>query len=100
MQEFDKLPNDVIVLAATNRLDILDKAFISRFPIKQEMLPFTESESRQMVEKFLDDIGYRFTEEEIRRVIGNNTDQRQIMSNTVQVLAEKISAEKSSRAFS
>lgn len=100
MQEFDKLPNDVIVLAATNRLDILDKAFISRFPIKQEMLPFTESESRQMVEKFLDDIGYRFTEEEIRRVIGNNTDQRQIMSNTVQVLAEKISDEKSSRAFS
>ena len=94
MQEFDKLPNDVIVLAATNRLDILDKAFISRFPIKQEMLPFTESESRQMVEKFLDDIGYQFTEEEIWHVIGNNKDQRQIMSNTVQVLAEKISAEK------
>ena len=64
------------------------------------MLPFTESESRQMVEKFLDDIGYQFTEEEIWHVIGNNKDQRQIMSNTVQVLAEKISAEKSSRANS
>lgn len=37
MQEFDKIPNDVIILAATNRMDILDKAFISRFPIKQEV---------------------------------------------------------------
>ena len=30
MQEFDKIPNDVIVLAATNRYDLLDSAFVSR----------------------------------------------------------------------
>ena len=35
MQEFDKIPNDVIILAATNRMDILDKAFI----ITQENTP-------------------------------------------------------------
>ena len=29
MQEFDKLANDVVVIAATNRLDILDDAFVS-----------------------------------------------------------------------
>ena len=29
MQEFDKIPNDVIVLAATNRYELLDSAFVS-----------------------------------------------------------------------
>ena len=41
MQEFDKLANDVVVIAATNRLDILDKAFVSRCSQKYEMPPFT-----------------------------------------------------------
>ena len=90
MQEFDKLPNDVIVIAATNRIDMLDKAFVSRFPIKHEMKPFTNEESRCMVEKFLTDIGYTFSEEEMLKTIGNYMDQRQIMSSTVQLLAEKI----------
>ena len=84
MQEFDKLPNDVIVLAATNRLDILDKAFISRFAIKQKMDPFSIEENRKMVCKFLNDIGYEFSENEIKCVIG------EIMSQVVQLLAEKI----------
>ena len=99
MQEFDKLPNDVIVLAATNRLDILDKAFISRFAIKQKMDPFSIEENRQMVCKFLNDIGYEFSENEIKCVIGENRDQREIMSQVVQLLAEKIAEEKLRRKF-
>lgn len=47
MQELDRLPNDVIVLGATNRLDILDEAFISRFPVKKEMLPFPSRKVRR-----------------------------------------------------
>lgn len=90
MQEFDRLPNDVIVLGATNRLDILDEAFISRFPIKKEMLPFSEQESKAMVKKFLADIGYVFSEEEIIGAIRKTQDQRDIMNRVVQVLAEKI----------
>lgn len=96
MQEFDKLPNDIIVLAATNRLDLLDSAFVSRFPIRYEMLPFHTEESRDMIQKFLLDIGYEtaFSEEEILKVIGNDGDQRQVMNRTVQALAEKIAGEK------
>lgn len=96
MQEFDKLPNDIIVLAATNRLDLLDSAFVSRFPIRYEMLPFHTEGSRDMIQKFLLDIGYEtaFSEEEILKVIGNDGDQRQVMNRTVQALAEKIAGEK------
>lgn len=92
MQEFDRLPNDIIVLAATNRLDLLDSAFVSRFPIRYEMLPFHIEESRGMIQKFLLDIGYEkaFSEEEIRKIIENCGDQRQVMNRTVQALAEKI----------
>lgn len=96
MQEFDRLPNDIIVLAATNRLDLLDSAFVSRFPIRYEMLPFHTEESRDMIQKFLLDIGYEtaFSEEEILKIIGNGEDQRQVMNRTVQALAEKIAGEK------
>ena len=96
MQEFDKLPNDVIILAATNRMDILDKAFISRFPIKQEMKPFSREESICMVRKFLDNIQYgtAFSDTEIQNLIGEGGDQRQIMNYTIQALAEKIAEEK------
>lgn len=93
MQEFDKLPNDVIVIAATNRIDMLDKAFISRFPVQREMKPFTVEESRCMVEKFLADIGYEFSEDEMIKIVGGCKDQRQIMSSAVQLLAEKIEEE-------
>lgn len=57
----------MIILAATNRMDILDKAFISRFPIKQE---------------------------KIQNLIGEGGDQRQIMNYIIQALAEKIAEEK------
>ena len=83
----------ITLIGATNRLDILDEAFISRFPIKKEMLPFSEQESKAMVKKFLADIGYVFSEEEIMGAIRKNQDQREIMNRVVLVLAEKIAGE-------
>ena len=93
MQEFDKIPNDVIVLAATNRYDLLDSAFVSRFSIKQEMKPFTTEENQKMIQMFLSDIGYEFDETEINRIVKGTHDQREIMNRTIQILAEKIAKE-------
>ena len=90
MQEFDKIPNNVIVLAATNRYDLLDSAFVSRFSTKQEMKPFTTEENQKMIQMFLSDIGYEFDETEINRIVKGTHDQREIMSKTIQLLAEKI----------
>lgn len=58
--------------------------------VKKEMLPFSEQESKAMVKKFLADIGYVFSEEEIMGVIRKTQNQRDIMNRVVQVLAEKI----------
>ena len=90
MQEFDKLANDVVVIAATNRLDILDDAFVSRCSLKYEMPPFKEEESKAMVYKFLSDVGMEFSEYEVDSIVRNGKDQREIMNKLVIAIAERI----------
>ena len=93
MQEFDKLANDVVVIAATNRLDILDKAFVSRCSQKYEMPPFTCDESKHMIDKFLSDIGISISDTEIDQIIQKNKSQRAIMADVIQHIAERLEVE-------
>lgn len=90
MQEFDRLANDVVVIAATNRIDILDEAFVSRCPQKYEMPPFTPEESKNMVHKFLSDIGITIPEYEIDKVIQSKAAQRTIMSEIIRLVADRL----------
>lgn len=90
MQEFDKIANDVVVIVATNRLDILDVAFVSRCSSKYEMVPFTKEESRGMVNQFLGDIGMKIPESDIEEIIQNEKDQRSIMSKLIRKIASVI----------
>lgn len=93
MQEFDKLANDVVVIAATNRLDILDKAFVSRCSQKYEMPPFTVEESKQMVNKFLNDIEISIPDIEIDQIVQKNSDQRTIMADVIRLIADRLEVE-------
>lgn len=93
MQEFDKLANDVVVIAATNRLDILDKAFVSRCSQKYEMPPFTVEESKQMVNKFLNDIEISISDIEIDQIVQKNSDQRTIMADVIRLIADRLEVE-------
>lgn len=90
MQEFDKIANDVVVIVATNRIDILDVAFVSRCSSKYEMVPFTKEESRGMVNQFLGDIGMKIPESDIEEIIQNEKDQRSIMSKLIRKIASVI----------
>lgn len=89
LQEFDKLPNDVIVLAATNRMDLLDEAFISRCSIREKFKPFSDDEKRAMVEKFLSSVGLSITKSEMAEIIKKQS-QRDIINKTIQYIADKI----------
>lgn len=93
MQEFDKLANDVVVIVATNRLDILDKAFVSRCSQKYEMPPFTVEESKQMVNKFLNDIEISIPDIEIDQIVQKNSDQRTIMADVIRLIADRLEVE-------
>lgn len=92
LQEFDKLPNDVIVIAATNRLDLLDAAFVSRCPVRAEFMPFTIKEKRAMVEKFLSSVDMSISEQEMNAII-KKLSQRDIINSVIQYVATQIACE-------
>ena len=54
MQELDQLPNYVTIIAATNRLDIVDEALLRRFSIKHEVKNMTLVELTQLANQFLE----------------------------------------------
>lgn len=93
MQELDRLANDVVIIAATNRMDMLDKAFVGRIPQKYEMLPFTQEENWNMVRKFLSDINIQIAENAIHKVIETRTDQRSVMWDVIKLLADQLEIE-------
>ena len=53
MQELDRLPNHVTLIAATNRLDMVDEAMMRRFSIKHEIKNMTSKELECLANKFL-----------------------------------------------
>lgn len=87
------LNDQIVVIAATNRLEILDKAFVSRCSQKYEMPLFTADENKKMIYKFLNDIDMTLPENEIEHVIKKNTDQRTIMAETIKLIAEQLLSE-------
>lgn len=86
LQEFDKLPNDVIVIAATNRMDLLDAAFVSRCPVRAKFKPFTIEEKQAMVGKFLSSVNMSISEQEMEVIIGASS-QREIINSAIQCIA-------------
>ncbi len=53
MQELDKLPNHVTLIAATNRLDMVDEALLRRFSIRHEVENMTSDDRRALILQFL-----------------------------------------------
>lgn len=70
MQEFDKLPNSAIVIGATNRIDLIDRAILRRFTTKHEVLPLLHDEMREMVDRYLGDIDVNIQDTQMEAVMG------------------------------
>lgn len=91
MQEFDKLPNDIIVIGATNRMDRIDEALLSRFSLKHEVKTFSVDENTEMVKQYIADIDFEFLSEEVFDLVRiPEHDQRTIIKNLIQLIAVKI----------
>lgn len=90
MQELDGLPNDVILLAATNRIEAIDDAVLRRFSMKHEVKPFNEHEKKRLLNAFLRDVGVDFTEGEIEKIISESGNQSGIINRAVEKIAEDI----------
>ncbi len=99
MQEFDKLPNDVIVIGATNRIDRIDEALLRRFSLKHKVEVLSDVEKKIMVLKFLDDVNIQFSNEEINEMVASNENQSMLMNELIRGISEKIYKEVEQRGI-
>ena len=99
MQELDTLPNNVILIGATNRKDLLDEALMRRFSIKHEVLPLSENESMEMAKMFLGDVEKKLrdngkeigiTEDILRGVIREKKLPALIMTELIQEVGRQV----------
>lgn len=57
IQELDRMPNHVTLIAATNRIDMLDEAVIRRFSVCHEVREMSRDELYQMAKQFVSATG-------------------------------------------
>jgi SpoVK/Ycf46/Vps4 family AAA+-type ATPase len=66
MQALDCIRNDVIIISATNRIDMIDKALLRRFAIKHEVTKFSDEELESMIIRFLKDTNITYQPSNIK----------------------------------
>lgn len=93
MQEFDKLPNDVIVIGATNRIDRIDEALLRRFSAKHDVKVLDEAEKIGMVNKYLLDVGMNFPEGKIMELATSNYNQSALLNELIRMISAQIANE-------
>lgn len=94
MQELDMLGNDVVLLAATNRADILDEALMRRFSLKHEVKRFNASEMKCMINSLLIDIGLNANIEALDKYVNGKVESREaqgvVMNDVINRIAKAV----------
>lgn len=92
IQEFDRLSPDVIVLAATNRLDILDPAFTRRFSLTHEVVRLTKEEMLTLAERFLADVGFELGAGAVKTLVDKHDGKSQsyLVNALIEEIAERL----------
>lgn len=96
MQNLDQLSSDVVLLAATNRPELVDDAVKRWFSIKHEVQAFTPEELLQMSEHFLADVKahadfpVEYDREDLARYCASGVKQSEVIDTLVESLAEAV----------
>ena len=96
MQELDRLPNHVTLIAATNRLDMVDEALMRRFSIKHEIKNMTTVELNEMMEQYLyaTDTQKYVPEDTLAELATTYMNPGQIMPELIRTIGKNIFEEK------
>lgn len=96
MQNLDQLSSDAVLLAATNRPELIDDAVKRRFPIRHEVQVLSPDELLQMSEHFLADVRahadfhVEYDRGELVRYCGSGVKQSEVIDTLVESLAEAV----------
>lgn len=93
MQNLDQLKGNIVLIGATNRVDILDKALLRRFAQTHEVKRLSEHERRQMVSLFFSDINVPIPEDDAALLASMDETQAALMNRMVMWLADHFEAE-------
>ena len=96
MQELDNLPNHVTLIAATNRMDMVDEALLRRFSIKQEIEDMKIEDRKRMIKQFLKATNTEkyVTESQINGLANAYSNPGQIMPELTKSIGKGIFEEK------
>lgn len=86
MQNLDMLTNDVVLIGATNRIDIIDEALLRRFATKHEVKRLNEAERLKMAKKFFSDVNYEISEWDLNELVAKNNTQAQLLNDMIMIL--------------
>ena len=90
MQSFDLLENDVIVIGATNRKDMIDEALIRRFSIIHEVKTLNPAETQTLIANFLDDIDIEYDKQNIVQYASCHNKQSEIIKDITKSIVKMI----------
>lgn len=96
MQNLDQLSSDVVLLAATNRPELVDDAVKRRFSIRHELQVFSPDELLCMAEQFLADVKahadfrVEYDREALARACASGMKQSEVIDMLTECLAEAV----------
>lgn len=90
MQEFDRLPSNTILIATTNRMDLLDSALLNRFGFIMEFPKLGKEECRMIADKFYQSLGRELPEKLAEIVMETTHCQRDVIKCVTNYLVKEI----------
>lgn len=93
MQSFDLLENDLIIIGATNRRDMIDEALIRRFTIKHEVTILNNNEAYNLIIKYLEDLKIDYNNDNIKEYVETHNKQSEIIKDIVKSIVKMINNE-------
>lgn len=93
MQSFDLLENDLIIIGATNRRDMIDEALIRRFTIQHEVTILNNNEAYNLIIKYLEDLKINYNDGNIKEYVKTHHKQSEIIKDIVKSIVKMINNE-------
>lgn len=90
LQELDRADSGMIIVAATNRFDMLDDAIIRRFSVHHEVQRLSLEESRMMIRNYIHDLPMDIDDMEVDRVIEQFNGKDVAQSYLINALIERV----------